>query len=149
MTNSMSLSVHPFCGHGRLADQCEDCAYVAALERGAPVAPRRENPPRPVPELAECDLYLAHGEAGRFTYVRAGDAIPAHLTQLARHPRAEPESAPEAEPDRSAEQSRGKVGLKGNAPKGNASPAGPELWTGEATLTPAPPGESAHRRADG
>ncbi len=127
---------HPICTHGRLPDGCEDCAYVAAMERGAPVAPRPDRPEVPEPELADADLYLDQGD-GRFTYVRAGDAIPAHLTQLARHPRA---GAPQAAPGPVAEpQSRGKV-----APKGNASPAAagsPELWTGgegtvDASATP-------------
>lgn len=68
-----------FCEHGRLKVNCEDCAFLAATERGR--APREElhapKPSGPEPVLAEHDTLIPDSEhPGRSTLVKAGDPLP-------------------------------------------------------------------------
>ena len=77
-----------YCEHGRLADACEDCTLIAAMERGyrphtLPTTPRIE------PELADGDTYLDHGH-NKYTVVKAGNPIPPGLTHLPRSKKPEP-----------------------------------------------------------
>lgn len=87
------ISGPAFCKHGRLADGCEDCAMVAALERGYVHPHPDQAPPVPAPERAEQDLYCDHGD-GRMVFVAAGDPIPTALVQLPRIPRSPAEDKP-------------------------------------------------------
>lgn len=80
------------CPHGRLSDGCEDCALLAAMERGY-VHPHQKPAPAPAPERADHDLYCNHGD-GRYVLVNAGDVIPPALVHLPRVPRT-PAPAPE------------------------------------------------------
>lgn len=78
-----------FCQHGRLADGCEDCALLTAMERGyRPQA--ADTAQLPKPERAEVDLYCDQGD-GRYVLVIAGDVIPPALAHLPRVPRTPPE----------------------------------------------------------
>jgi hypothetical protein len=78
-----------FCKHGRLTDGCEDCALLAAMERGyRPQA--ADTAQLPKPERAEVDLYCDQGD-GRYMLVIAGDVIPPALVHLPRVPRTPPE----------------------------------------------------------
>ena len=78
-----------FCTHGRLGDHCEDCALIAAAERGVPVG--TPIPAQPAPELAmaDDDLVFDHGD-GRTVLIAAGDPIPADLADLPHRPRSQP-----------------------------------------------------------
>lgn len=83
-----------FCKHGRLADSCEDCALLSAMERGY-VHPHQKPTPAPEPERAEHDLYCDHGD-GRYVLIVAGDVIPPSLVHLPRVPRTPPAHDPVA-----------------------------------------------------
>jgi hypothetical protein len=64
-----------FCAHGRLGNHCENCAMVAALERGHTLPTPVPSGPVPDPELAAHDLDVELGD-GRSVFVAAGDPIP-------------------------------------------------------------------------
>lgn len=87
MSAPMIHSMH--CEHGRLADSCEDCALVRALERGY-----RPNAvpttPTPQPEITEHPVFIDHGDGHRFTFVAAGGEVPRGLSHLPRSPIAAP-----------------------------------------------------------
>lgn len=76
------------CPHGRLSDGCEECALVAAMERGYR-HPHEKPKPAPEPERAAEDLYLDRGD-GRYVLVLKGDVIPPALAELPRVPRTSP-----------------------------------------------------------
>lgn len=77
-----------YCEHGRIPDGCEDCAYVEAKKRGAPVPPQLHptKPKAPSPVTVDEDTLVDVGE-GVSVLVAAGDDVPADLTGKSRHPR--------------------------------------------------------------
>lgn len=84
-----------YCEHGRLADGCEDCALIKAMERGyqphtLPALTQT------APDVADHDLYLNHHDSGRYTFIRAGDPIPTELAHLPREQRTNPTDPPGA-----------------------------------------------------
>jgi len=71
-----------YCSHGHLADSCEACALVQALERGQ----RLSTPPptRVVERVRVDDATLLELGAGLTTLVNAGDLIPLGLEDRPR-----------------------------------------------------------------
>ncbi len=80
-----------FCDHNRLADHCEDCAFVSALERGVvpPDGKARDTntPPRVTVDVDTVIDRSADLGPGRETFVAAGDAIPVGLENHTRSAR--------------------------------------------------------------
>lgn len=97
------------CPHGRLfRDTCEDCRYVAALERGEPTAAlaaaatgkKTTAPvnatPAAAPDVVDVDTHIARADLGdgAYTLVRAGDPVPPALADLPRRPAGTDASTP-------------------------------------------------------
>lgn len=77
-----------YCEHGRIPDGCEDCAYQAAKERGAPVPPQlHPTTPEPAKTVTVEEDTLVDVGAGVSVLVAAGDDVPADLIGKPRHPR--------------------------------------------------------------
>jgi hypothetical protein len=95
-----------YCKHNRIAASCEDCQFVAALEKGHPDALRAaagvkgkpdHAPVNATPEehldVVDVDTHVLRpdldrdlGAKGTYTLIRAGDTVPAKLAQFPRRP---------------------------------------------------------------
>lgn len=78
------------CEHGRLTGNCEDCAYVQAVERGriSPDTPKVNDTPTPAREVVDVDTLIERPELGEgaTTLVKSGDPIPVGLENHKRRP---------------------------------------------------------------
>ena len=75
-----------YCPHGRFTDNCEDCAFIRAQERGAPLGGpqpldyRAALPAAAPPVLAQDDVVIPdEADPSRGTFVAAGTPVPAEL----------------------------------------------------------------------
>ncbi|MEV4820253.1 hypothetical protein [Micromonospora sp. NPDC049274] len=95
-----------YCKHDRLAASCEDCQFVAALEKGRPDAVRLaqgiDGTPDHTPvnasepeeletvdedtQIMRPDLDRDLDTKGTYTLIRAGEQVPAELADFPRQP---------------------------------------------------------------
>lgn len=86
-----------YCTHNRITGQCEDCAFVGAVERGHEsvrvLAASLDNPDRAPHNdgdrrqavTADRTVWIERPDVpGSYVLVRQGDIVPAHLVDAAR-----------------------------------------------------------------
>lgn len=78
-----------YCEHDRIGDQCEDCAFLAAQQRGFPHLPAQlhtPTPKSPAEERVEEDTLVDVG-GDVSVLVMAGDVVPTDVADKPRRPR--------------------------------------------------------------